>query len=103
MHWRVSSYLQLKWRDWDGEYVIYNVAAGTTHQLDAFSAAVLRLLEGRSAEASAKASAKVSAKASEISAELESDYPDPSNGASVARVQAILNQLHRLDLVELIE
>jgi PqqD family protein of HPr-rel-A system len=36
---------RLKWRHWDGQWVVYDVGSGQTHQFDALSAAVLGLIE----------------------------------------------------------
>jgi len=43
--WRLPEGVQLLWRSWDGEAVVYNVASQQTHLLDAFSAAALREIE----------------------------------------------------------
>ena len=35
----------LHWREWDGEYVVFDEASGRTHQLDALTACVLLCVE----------------------------------------------------------
>ena len=43
--WRLPEGVELLWRSWDDETVVYNVASQQTHLLDAFSAAALREIE----------------------------------------------------------
>src|SRR5262249_9723902 len=43
--WKASPEAQLLWRQWDGEYVVYNPASGDTHLLNPVAAAALQCLE----------------------------------------------------------
>ncbi len=43
--WRLPEGVQLLWRSWDDEAVVYNVASQQTHLLDAFSAAALKEID----------------------------------------------------------
>ena len=49
--WRVSSRAPLKWREWDGEWVVFHPDSGDTHLLDPFAARVLKRLEDAPATA----------------------------------------------------
>jgi PqqD family protein of HPr-rel-A system len=43
--WKVLQGATLLWRQWDGEYIVYNSASGDTHLLNPIAAAALRCLE----------------------------------------------------------
>ncbi len=43
--WRVGSRLPLRWRGWDGEWVVFHPESGDTHLLDPLAAEALRYLE----------------------------------------------------------
>ncbi len=49
--WRVSSRATLKWREWDGEWIVFHPDSGDTHLLDPFAARVLERLEAAPADA----------------------------------------------------
>lgn len=42
--WRLCEGVELLWRAWDDDVVVFNLASNQTHLLDAFSAAVLKAL-----------------------------------------------------------
>src|SRR4051812_14196597 len=44
--WRVPPDSVFRWREWDGEHVVYHDNSGDTHRLNALGAAVLRSLIG---------------------------------------------------------
>jgi len=46
--WRLCGGVDLLWRSWEEEFVVFNMASNQTHLLDAFSAAVLKELEASS-------------------------------------------------------
>ena len=45
MTWQINALVTLHWRDWDGEWVAFDVGSGQTHQMDTLTATVLMLLE----------------------------------------------------------
>ena len=44
MRWRGAPTMALAWREWDGEFVLYNANTGSTHLLDSVAAVILRRL-----------------------------------------------------------
>ena len=49
--WRVAADASFRWRQWDGEYVLYHDNSGDTHRLHAVGARVLELLGSRTMSA----------------------------------------------------
>ena len=45
MTWQINALVTLHWRDWNGEWVVFDVGSGQTHQMDTLTATVLMLLE----------------------------------------------------------
>jgi PqqD family protein of HPr-rel-A system len=43
--WQINALVTLHWRDWNGEWVVFDVGSGQTHQMDTLTATVLMLLE----------------------------------------------------------
>jgi len=43
--WQINALVTLHWRDWNGEWVAFDVGSGQTHQMDTLTATVLMLLE----------------------------------------------------------
>jgi len=68
--WRVPARQELRWRAWDGEYLVYHADSGDTHRLNAVGAAVLRVI-ARGAVGTAELVDRV---ASEIQLEADSLY-----------------------------
>lgn len=63
--WRAAD---LRWRCWDQQWVVYNIASGNTHLLTVIAAEILRVLEQKPATAlylSRKLAAAVSLKPDE--------------------------------------
>jgi len=85
--WRLPEGVQLLWRSWDGEAVVYNVASQQTHLLDAFSAAALREID-----AAPKTAEELSAR---LGAVLDTD-----RGALSARLAEIFAKFVELGLAE---
>lgn len=46
--WRAAD---LRWRSWDQQWAVYNIASGNTHLLTAIAAEILRVLEHKPATA----------------------------------------------------
>jgi PqqD family protein of HPr-rel-A system len=42
--WRASHGSRLHWREWDGEFVVYDDVSGDTHRLNALSAKTLEIV-----------------------------------------------------------
>ena len=71
--WRLPEGVQLLWRSWDDEAVVYNVASQQTHLLDAFSAAALAEIEATpktTEELSARLAQNLDTDRAELSARL---------------------------------
>lgn len=45
MSLQINALVTLHWRDWNGEWVAFDVGSGQTHQMDTLTATVLMLLE----------------------------------------------------------
>ena len=45
--WCLPADVELLWRSWDDEVIVYNTASGQSHLLDALSGAVLKEIERR--------------------------------------------------------
>jgi len=43
--WQINALVALHWRDWNGEWVAFDVGSGQTHQMDTLTATILMLLE----------------------------------------------------------
>ncbi len=79
----------LAWREWDGEYVVYNPLSGSTHLLDLVSGKVLKAIEA------AEAPPDTSTVCARIAAFLEIE-PGPQVEENVT---AILTRLDELGLI----
>ena len=91
--WRVPHSSALRWREWDGEFVVYHEPSGDTHRLNALAARVLHLLiaEGLS---QATLTARLLRSDSAQTPELR-DCVEPT-----AVVADLLNRLAELGLIE---
>lgn len=49
MTWQFNALVALHWREWDGEWVAFDVGSGQTHQMDTLTATALMLLEAAAA------------------------------------------------------
>lgn len=45
--WRLHRMASLHWRGWDGEWVVFDLGSGQTHQMDTLSAATLMALDAQ--------------------------------------------------------
>lgn len=45
MPWQLIPLVSLHWRRWDDDFVVFDVGSGQTHQLPAYTAATLMMLE----------------------------------------------------------
>ncbi len=50
--WKINGLTVLQWKEWDGQYLLYEAASGDTHLMDEVGAAVFHCLidAGRSEE-----------------------------------------------------
>jgi PqqD family protein of HPr-rel-A system len=86
--WRAQSGRGMLQRVWDGEAVIYDPFAGSTHHLDSFTTAVLGCLSSEPASAESIALC--------LSAELDAG----SQADILAAVQEALAKLRQMDLIQ---
>ena len=87
---RLNPATHLRWREFDGEWVVYDAGSGQTHHLDAFSATVLTLIE----------SAPLSE--GQLLATLAEHLGAADPGPLPATLSSILQQLEALGLIELV-
>jgi PqqD family protein of HPr-rel-A system len=84
--WRLNPAADLHWRLLDDQWVVFESAAGGTHQLDALHAAVLMALEtGRPMDMAA------------LLSQVQTDLDQPT--LTVAHLAPALEQLAQLDLL----
>jgi PqqD family protein of HPr-rel-A system len=51
--WRLASLVDLHWRRWDEEWVVFDAGSGKTHKIDTLTAVTLMVLESGPASAAA--------------------------------------------------
>ena len=44
--WQLNPLVSLHWRCWDGEWAVFDVGSGMTHQMDTLTAVTLMVIEG---------------------------------------------------------
>jgi PqqD family protein of HPr-rel-A system len=86
--WRAAEPRALAWREWDGEFVVYNDATGSTHHLSALGGDVLRTLLAHAA------GIEMAALVREIAQRVETS----EHSALPAEVERTLAQLAELRL-----
>jgi PqqD family protein of HPr-rel-A system len=86
--WSVVDASALRWRQFDPEWVVYDSASGDTSCLDAWSAAVLGMLEARPATPR------------DLLDQLIADGVIDRSQASTALLDGALQALHQLGLVQ---
>jgi len=77
-------------RHWDGEYVVYNNLSGDTHLLGADAMLVLRRLQQGEADTAALLAAL----------REDADAPAAARAALAAELEAMLDDLRRLALID---
>lgn len=90
--WRLAPRVDLHWRRWDAEWVVFDAGSGQTHKVDTLTAMTLMVLEGGPAEPDTIQGA--------IAKELELDAQALSDVA--ARLPELLADLGRIGLAETI-
>lgn len=51
-HWQVVPDLELRWLEWDDEFIVYNTGSGDTHLLNTLATALIQYLQQASASLS---------------------------------------------------
>lgn len=85
--WHLNPLVSLHWRCWDGEWVVFDVGSGLTHQMDTFTAVTLMMFED--------APAHLEKLASSVAQELLI----PNNQALADTLQGVLDRLVASGLV----
>ena len=86
--WRILAKSPLRWRCWEGDYLVYDPLSGHTHKLDLVTGTVLESI------------AAGSHRAADICA-LVADFLEVGDAGCVAsNVGRILNRLEEIGLVE---
>ncbi len=85
--WRVPADIRLRWRFWDGEFLVFNDSSGNTHLLDALAGEVLRYL-GQPATAN------------EILRHLSADLRLSEDEIPASRIEDVLSFLRSAELIE---
>lgn len=89
--WRVPPGSVFRWREWDGDYVLYHDQSGDTHFLNAVSARLVECLSDKPMTAG------------ELVAQLEAEGFTDGDNAFPARLDALLIEFHELGLTEPVE
>jgi PqqD family protein of HPr-rel-A system len=84
--WEVPASIRLIWREWDDEFVVYNVASGATHLLNVVAGEALRSIEERSATRS------------ELARRLAAKLDIPAGSEPLNRLGELLAQFEELGL-----
>ena len=87
-NWTLRPDADLRWRSWDGEYVVFHPASGDTHFLNPIAGEVLRYLEHRPAGVI------------ELSHHLSDTFELPADEDLASQVRQCLAQFHDLGLIE---
>jgi PqqD family protein of HPr-rel-A system len=85
--WKIWKDCTLRWREWNGEFVVYNTGSGDTHLLDELSGNTLKAIEESPATLLS----------------LSSRWDDKSTDANrevVDHLTELLPNLHKLRLIE---
>ncbi len=86
--WRILPRSQLKWRHWDGDYLVYDSLSGHTHKLDLVTGTVLESIAAGSQR-------------TENICALVADFLEIGDAARVtSNVEGILSRLEEIGLVE---
>ena len=86
--WRLTVASPLPLRDWDGDYVVYNILSGDTHVLDIVTGEVLREIMSRRPCGS------------DLCCHIAHFLDVPNDAAIEQQVGGILSALDRLGLIE---
>jgi PqqD family protein of HPr-rel-A system len=87
--WRLRPAQQVRYRQWDDEFVVFNDLSGACHLIDSGGFAVLELLQGRPEGMAAAA----------MVAQLKPQFDDPEQ-IDLGTVALILANLSACELVE---
>ena len=87
MLWRLNELVDLSWRNWQDEWVVFDTGSGQTHQLDALTAATLMTIEAGDLQ--------ISELVSQVAETLNIDVNSELNNA----LQGILDRLVAADLI----
>ncbi len=85
--WGVPAAIQLRWRQWDDDFVVHNVASGQTHRLNLLAGEALRCLEVE------PASVKT------LIDRLAALFAIPVDSEALGKVKELVDQLDELGLV----
>jgi PqqD family protein of HPr-rel-A system len=86
--WKVGGEVQLLWRQWDGEYIVFNPASGDTHLLNTLAGQTLQCLE--------RAPCTLATLTESVASELELD----ANEELRQQLAKLLVQFETLSLIE---
>ncbi len=88
VRWQVTEGSQLSWREWDGEYVVFDYASASTHLLDGVAVEILDALGAAPSDSSSLVQL--------IAAKLEIE----ADAGLRRRIQETLHDVHEAGLVE---
>ena len=88
---RLNALASLHWRCWSGEWAVFDVGSGQTHQMDTLTAATLMVLEAGAVNFS------------DLASQIADELLLPNDGEMVAALNDKLNQLLAIGLIELTE
>jgi PqqD family protein of HPr-rel-A system len=103
--WRVPHASALRWREWDGEFVVYHELSGDTHRLNAVAGRVLQLLTAEPMTVD-MLTVRLAESPGALSPEPEAGSPGPRAESPEPRVESpepiadLLSRLSDLGLIE---
>jgi PqqD family protein of HPr-rel-A system len=86
--WRLNPVIQLHWRDWGGDSVVFEARSGLTQQFDPFSAATMACIESGVSDLG------------ELSQQLASDLGTQPDASLVESLCTVLERLVKLGWIE---
>lgn len=85
--WQLNPLVSLHWRCWDGEWVVFDVGSGMTHQMDTLTAVTLMMFEDAPAHLE------------ELASSVAQELLIPNNQALADALDGVLGQLVTSGLV----
>jgi PqqD family protein of HPr-rel-A system len=89
--WSVPEGTDLRWRSWDGQYVVYHCASGDTHLLQPIAAAALKRLQKRPSTAE------------ELTRGVKAEFGLAAEPGLASQIQQLVKRFNDLGLIERID
>ena len=89
MDWQLNGLAELHWRQWNDEWVSFDMGSGQTHQMDSLTAVTLILLE------------EASATQRELELKVSKELQVPSSKELTCALGGVLERLATTGLIEI--